>query len=270
MLDSECLLRKLSTALSPTQNNVVADSINELRSRLEAWLADYISSTELTGFVVGVSGGIDSALCAKLGSVAARKTNKTMTALSLPISYGGRVDGRDMSGFYEEHQIKSEVFDLTGIYHAFLDLMPVDDLVIRSNIRTRLRTTALYTYANSHRLLVLGTMNRVEFAIGYFQKQAAIGDILPLARLSKRTIRDLGASYGLPDALIQRKASGCVHGQNAEDEWGILEEAVDAAVTASWEPYPAPGVAPESVEKIRRLFEKTKHKRAFPPIFSPE
>jgi NAD+ synthase len=247
----------------------MSNDINKLRSRLEQWLADYISTTDLTGFVVGVSGGIDSALCAKLGCIAAQKTGKTIKALSLPISYGGRIDGRDMSGFYEKHQIPSETFDLSAIYHAFLELMPVTDLVIRSNIRTRLRATALYTYANERKLLVLGTMNRLEFAIGYFQKQAAIGDILPLARLSKGTIRDLGASYGLPEELIQRKASGCVHGQNAEDEWGIPEVTLDRLVTSTWEPARIEGVEPEIINKVQTLFEKTKHKRMFPPIFEP-
>jgi len=245
------------------------DNIPLLRKSLEHWLADYIASTELAGFVVGVSGGIDSALCAKLGSIAAQKTARTITALSLPISYGGRVDGQDMSGFYEKHQIPSRTFDLSGIYEAFLDLMPVTDLVIRSNIRTRLRATALYTYANENKLLVLGTMNRVEFAIGYFQKQAAIGDILPLARLSKRTIRELGASYGLPKSLIQRKASGCVHGQNAEDEWGIPEETVDAVVGADWKPHQVQSVSQGIISRLNDLFETTKHKRAFPPIFEP-
>lgn len=246
-----------------------AFEVNELRIRLERWLADYISKTDLAGFVVGVSGGIDSALCAKLGSVAAKMTGRSMTALSLPIAYDGRVDGRDMTGFYQSHGIQSEVFDLTEIYHAFLKLMPVSDLVVRSNIRTRLRATALYTFANDHKLMVLGTMNRVEFAIGYFQKQAAIGDILPLARLSKTTIRELGASYGLPEELITRKASGCVHGQDAESEWGIPEETVDAVVTAEWRPRETDGVDPAIIRHVNTMFEKTMHKRAFPPIFLP-
>lgn len=243
--------------------------ISILRLRLEDWLAAYISSTDLNGFVVGVSGGIDSALCAKIGSVAAKKTGKSITALSLPISYGGQVDGRDMSGFYEQHQIPAKTFDLSEIYQSFLEFMPVSDLVIRSNIRTRLRATALFTYANDNKLLVLGTMNRVEFAIGYFQKQAAIGDILPLARLSKRTIRELGKSYGLPDSLIQRKASGCVHGQNAEDEWGIKEEIVDAVVGDDWTASEVEGVSPQIITRLNELYEKTKHKRTFPPIFAP-
>lgn len=240
-----------------------------LRTRIERWLADYIATTNLTGFVVGVSGGIDSALCAKLGSVAAGLTGRTIQALSLPITYDGRVDGRDMSGFYEAHGIPSKTYDLSSMYQSFLRLMPVGEPVIRSNIRTRLRTTAIYTYANEQKLLVLGTMNRVEFAIGYFQKQAAIGDILPLARLSKATIRDLGESYGLPPELVGRKASGCVHGQNAEDEWGIPEVLVDQIVTSTWEPDPSRSPDPEVVARLRSLFENTRHKRSFPPIFQP-
>jgi len=248
----------------------MSKSISSLQTELEQWLEDYIVSTDLNGFVVGVSGGIDSALCAKLGDAVAKKTGKTITALSLPITYDGRVDGRDMTGFYEAHSIRSETFDLSGIYNSFLELMPVSDLVIRSNIRTRLRATALYTYANEHQLLVLGTMNRVEFSIGYFQKQAAIGDILPLARLSKKTIRKLGTLYGLSEDLTCRKASGCVHGQNAEDEWGIPEDTVDLAVTESWEPQMHEGIDSNTIQQLYDIFEKTKHKRKFPPVFQPK
>lgn len=244
--------------------------IIELRERLETWLADYLTSTDLMGFVVGVSGGIDSAVCAKLGSIAAQRTGRTMTALSLPICYGGHLDGVDMTGFYSDHGIPSKTYDLSDLYHSFIKLIPVEDLVIRSNIRTRLRSTILYTYANEQKLLIIGTMNRVEFAIGYFQKQAAIGDILPLARLSKRTIREIAASYGLPDPLIQRKASGCVHGQNAEDEWGIPEEIIDQVVSAGWEAQTVPHVPSTISDRIQQMFEKSRHKRAFPPIFPGE
>jgi len=245
------------------------DQIFALRSRIESWLTDYITSTTLTGFVVGVSGGIDSALCAKLGSVAASRAGKTITALSLPISFDGQVDGRDMTGFYNDHGIRSETFDLSAPYDFMVNLLSVTDLVIRSNIRTRLRSTALYTYANAHKLLVLGTLNRVEFSIGYFQKHAAIGDILPLARLSKATIRQLGESYGMPEALTLRKASGCVHGRNAEDEWGVAEEVIDRCTTPEWLSKQADGVDEKTLQKLNVMYEQTKHKRVYPPIFDP-
>jgi NAD+ synthase len=248
----------------------VSERILGVRQRLEDWLSEYLRSSQLDGLLVGVSGGIDSALCAKLGSAVAAKTGKTMTALSLPITYDGRIDGRDMTGFYESHRIPSRTYDLTTLYECFMEIMPVSDLVIRSNIRTRLRAAALYTYANQHKLLLVGTLNRIECAIGYFQKHAAIGDVLPLARLSKETIRALAKSYEVPAELVQRRASGCVHGQNAEDEWGVSEDLLDRMISADWRSIRLDGVPESIIRDVRRRIETSGHKRRFPPVFNYE
>lgn len=243
---------------------------HKIRSKMEAWLADYLVQSGMNGYVVGVSGGIDSAVCAKVGSIAASKVGKTMTALSLPISYNGRVDGGDMSGFCVANDIESVEFDLSALYQTGIQLLQVDDPVIRSNVRTRLRSMALYTFANARKLLVIGTMNRTEFGIGYFQKHAALGDVLPLAKLSKSEIRELGAGYGFSNELIHRKASGCVHFQTAESEWGIPEEALDKMINREWAVVEGINVDPTKLNLARRLNQLTAHKRTYPPTFSPE
>lgn len=244
--------------------------IKKLHIKIEAWLADYLEQSGMNGYVVGVSGGIDSAVCVKAGSIAANKVGKTMTALSLPISYDNRVDGGDMSGFCAAHNIKSTEFDLSALYQTGIQLLQVDDPVIRSNVRTRLRSMALYTFANARKLLVIGTMNRTEFGIGYFQKHAALGDVLPLAKLSKSEIREMGAGYGFSDELIHRKASGCVHFQTAESEWGISEDALDAMLNREWAVVDGKNIDPRKLNIASRLNHLTLHKRTYPPIFSPE
>ncbi len=243
--------------------------IEMIRGKIELWLADYLANSGMNGYVVGVSGGIDSAVCAKAGSIAATMVGKTFTALSLPIDYDGRTDGGDMSGFCAEHKINSMEFDLSALYQTGIQLLHVDDPVIRSNVRTRLRSMALYTFANSRKLLVIGTMNRTEFGIGYFQKHAALGDVLPLAKLSKSEIRELGAGYGFSNALINRKASGCVHFQSAESEWGISEDTLDSILNREWAVVDETNVDTVDLDRTHRLNRLTAHKRTFPPIFSP-
>ena len=246
------------------------ESIQALRLRLEKWCEEYLRESRQNGFVVGVSGGIDSALCAKIGSVAAERQGKELTAMSLPIVFDGRTDGIDMSNFYETHGIANVVVDLSSLYQSAIGLLNVTDSVIRSNVRTRLRSLVLYTYANTRKLLVLGTMNRTEFGIGYFQKHAAIGDLLPLAKLAKATIRQLGRSYGFDEELISRKASGCVHSQAAESEWGIEEEALDDMIDAGWHVVQTRSADSSNYSRVSEMNKKAAHKRVFPPVFLPE
>lgn len=240
-----------------------------LRLTLEKWLADYTNRSGLSGLLVGVSGGIDSMVCAHLGAAVAASTGLKLHTLGLPITIDGATDGLDVSGYFADRGLHHLRLDLSGPFVDYLRMFPAADLVVRSNIRTRLRATALYTYANIHQLLVIGTINKVELGIGYFQKHAAIGDILPLGHLSKSEIRRLAVELNIPSSFIKQKASGCVSGLTAEEEWGFSEDYADLSIQADWKVNEQAAVPSEILAKISTLNSVSNHKRQFPCVFTP-
>ena len=243
--------------------------MNTIIGRIENWLADYLQQSELNGLVVGVSGGIDSLVTACLCQRVSLSTGRTLHTLGLPITNGGQLDGTDISSILSKRSIPYYRLDLSEQYGAFLAQFPLASSVVRSNIRTRLRATAIYTHANIHQLLVVGTLNRTEFGIGYFQKHAAIGDILPLARLSKSEIRDLAVLLEIPIEFRSQKASGCASGMSAEIEWGFTEDDADRCIRRDWSVDTAAEVSPDVLKSISSLNAATKHKRKFPPVYEP-
>jgi NAD+ synthase len=246
-------------------------SINESRlvEHIESWLRHQLLQSSLDGFVVGVSGGIDSFVCAVLAKRVALATKKKMIAVALPIRTSEGIDGIDIKDAILSLGISPREFDLTTLYQEMLGFFPEASLVVQSNIRTRLRSTAIYTVANIENCLFIGTLNKTEYAIGYFQKNAANGDLLPLAKLAKREIRSIAAFLGIPNSFVVAKASGCVGGGVAEDEWGITEEEADQSINRDWEVVPSNSVSPEHLQVLMSWNIKTRHKRLSPPIFVP-
>lgn len=245
--------------------------IMRLRRRIVAWLSDYLRTSGKAGFVLGLSGGIDSLTLALLAQEAASMCDASLLALVLRLDED--VDCADNNlalRLAGTHGLTHEVIDLTRTYHSFKQtLFAAADPVAYTNLKARLRSSVLYYYANCRNLLVLGTVNRGEFMIGYFPKNASAGDIMPMADLSKRNIRDIAGTYNVPDEIRFRKASGCVHEGIAEEEWGFTEDELDVMCDETMHP-PDQGhhpVPPDVRSRFSRLLRSSKHKREFYPVF---
>jgi len=250
-------------------------SSNVLRDRIVNWLKDYIVKSEKNGFVLGMSGGVDSSVIALLAREAVEKTDKTLLALLLPIhmNHIDYYDEQIAKEVAEKFSIPYKIIDLTSSYKSCIsNLDKAKNSICYTNLKARLRLSVVYFYANNLNLLVLGTVNKGEFYIGYFPKNASAGDIMPIADLLKREIREIGKSYGLPGHIVNRKASGCIWARTAEEEWGFTEEELDFMIE-TFENYGEEKLLNESKiepNKCKLFIQKYKestHKRQFYPIF---
>ena len=186
------------------------------------WLNDYCRQSGMNGFVVGVSGGIDSAVTSTLCA----KTGKPVIALNMPI----RQDVTQVSlaqghinWLKEKFQnAESATVDLTAAFQALEATFPPDiqDELTMANTRARLRMLTLYGFAGHHRMLVAGTGNKVEdFGVGFFTKYGDGGvDICPIADLMKSEVYELGRSLGVIDGILQARPTDGLWGDNRTDE----------------------------------------------------
>jgi NAD+ synthase len=238
-----------------------------LADSISTWLADRISDAGATGAVLGLSGGIDSAVVAGLLARAVGKENVLgiiMPCHSIP------ADVEDAQLTANAFGIESSIVDLSGIFDNFVALLPPGKGLADANIKPRLRMITLYHHANTLNRMVVGTGNRSELSIGYFTKYGDGGvDLLPIAGLYKHQVRDLAREIGVPDKIIARKPSaGLWEGQTDEDEMGITYEVLDATLDAIDRGDTA-AVAPEVLAKVQRMIATSAHKRSIAPMFDP-
>lgn len=229
------------------------------------------------GFVVGLSGGIDSAVVARLAQLAAPAG---VAGVLLPC-HSDPDDERDARAVAERFSLQTVRVDLSASYDALIaeaqaalqtlpeavrNVAPADPLrgrVPLANIKPRLRMTTLYYIANSLNYLVAGTGNRSELSIGYFTKYGDGGvDLLPIGNLVKSEVRTLARELGVPQAVIDRTPSaGLWLGQTDEEEMGFtyaeLERYLDEGPQT---------VAPALAMRIERLTRAGEHKRKVPAV----
>jgi len=189
------------------------------------WLAQYCDTANLKGFVVGVSGGIDSAVTSTLCA----RTGKTTLLLNMPIYQSARqIDlARQHIQWIEDrfHNAKGVHVDLTPAFQAIEQTLPdaIQDGLTMANSRSRLRMMTLYAFATHHRLLVAGTGNKVEdFGVGFYTKYGDGGvDLSPIADLTKSEVYALGQELGVIDGIMQAPPTDGLWEDNRTDEGQI-------------------------------------------------
>jgi NAD+ synthase len=245
--------------------------------QIALWMRSQLSSAGARGFLVGLSGGIDSAVVARLAQMAAPGA---VIGVLLPC-YSDPQDEHDALLVASHFSLPTLRVDLSASYDILVreaqaalrplpesvrSVAPADPLrgrVPLANIKPRLRMTTLYFIANSLNHLVAGTGNRSELAIGYFTKYGDGGvDLLPLGLLLKREVREMARDLGVPGIVIDRPPSaGLWIGQVDEEEMGFtyaeLERYLEEGPQA---------VSPALAMRIERLTRVSDHKRAVPPI----
>lgn len=176
-----------------------------------AWLKDYAVQSRAKGFVVGISGGIDSAVV----SVLAAETGLPVLLLDMPIRQ--KADQlerarRHMDDLKQKYaNVKTQTVDLTQVFDRFASCTEVDEAVFPNkqlalaNSRSRLRMLTLYYYGQLHGLLVTGTGNKIEdFGVGFFTKYGDGGvDISPIADLTKTQVYRLAEELGVSESIRQ-------------------------------------------------------------------
>lgn len=197
-----------------------------VRDTITTWLNKKLRDSNQQGFIIGVSGGVDSALVSTLCAM----TNYSTCVLSMPI-----YQAPDQLSKADAHiqwlkdkfiNVMSDVVNLTNTFESLRTIFPTaqqNDELAMANMRSRLRMVALYAYANHHNFLVAGTGNLVEdFGVGFFTKYGDGGvDLSPIGDLSKSQVWQLAAFLGVSDDIVKAKPTDGLWADNRGDEDAI-------------------------------------------------
>lgn len=240
-------------------------SYDRLAQAISDWMRSYLRTTGLRGFVVGLSGGIDSAVTAALAVEAVGADN---TRGILMPCHSQPEDARYAKLLADELGIRTQTIDLTSVCNMLEGILPPGPALARANLRPRLRMTVLYYVAQSNDCLVAGTGNKPEMMVGYFTKYGDGGvDIEPLGALYKHEVRELAKVLGVPQPIIDRPpTAGLWPGQTDEGEMGVTYDELDAVLDAM-ETGSRPVVSDEVIARVERMMAASAHKRALPPVF---
>ncbi|MBN1385306.1 MAG: NAD+ synthase [Elusimicrobia bacterium] len=190
------------------------------------WLRKKIKSTKRNGIVIGLSGGIDSAVVAALCKKAVG--SKKLLCLILPCQ-SQKSDIIDAKNVAKKLNIKTKTVELTKIYNNLIKLLPKGNRISQANLKPRLRMLTLYYFANKLGYIVAGTGNKSELSVGYFTKYGDGGvDILPIGNLYKSEVRELAWFLEIPERIIKKApTAGLWSGQTDESEMGITYNKLD-------------------------------------------
>ncbi len=189
------------------------------------WLKDYANNAKVNGFVVGISGGIDSAVTSTLCA----KTGLEVLCIEMPIHQAASHVSRAQEHITQLKErfdtVRDTRADLTPVFEEFKTEVSLEgdqatvDMAL-ANTRARLRMTTLYYYAGLQKLLVAGTGNKVEdFGVGFYTKYGDGGvDLSPIADLLKSEVYKIGEYLKVPTSIMKAAPSDGLFGDTRSDE----------------------------------------------------
>lgn len=232
--------------------------------KIVEWIQKQVKVSCARGVVLGLSGGIDSAVVAILCKMAYPENT---LSLILPC-HSLKQDVIDAKYIAQKFKIKNKIIDLSPMYDILVKTLPKGNKLSYANLKPRLRMLTLYYFANNYNYLVVGTGNKSEISVGYFTKYGDGGvDILPLGNLLKTEIKELAKQLKIPEHLIQKTPSaGLWGGQTDEGEMGITYEKLDKILKGIYTNN-LKGLDRDKVKVVKSRILKTSHKREMPRIF---
>ena len=211
---------------------------SKLKTDISDWMVDYMKSSGMNVFVVGVSGGIDSAVVSTL----AAETRYNVFALGMPIHQNPEQESLSdahLKWLSEKYvNVEAVKINLTNTFETFrydLERHATDNHAL-ANTRSRLRMVTLYQFAGQYKGIVVGTGNKVEdYGVGFYTKYGDGGvDIAPIADLYKTEVWELGKHLGVDSRIIEAAPTDGLwnDGRSDEDQLGTtyvaLEEAMES------------------------------------------
>ena len=199
--------------------------VGKVNTYIVTWLKNYATQAKVNGFVVGISGGVDSAVTSTLCAQTGLKT----LCLEMPIHQHESQVNRGKEHIEQLKarfpNVENSITDLTSTFETFKNAVPtsIDAAKLHlslANTRARLRMTTLYYYAGIHGLLVAGTGNKVEdFGVGFYTKYGDGGvDLSPIADLMKSDIFALAYYLKVPDSILTAAPTDGLFGDDRTDE----------------------------------------------------
>lgn len=241
----------------------------ELGARIDQtvdWLRERVTEAKAKGVVVGMSGGVDSAVVAALCS---RAFPDQCIGVIMP-TQSNPEDKEDALWIAEGFEMRTVEVNLGGAHTQIMGQVKKNleskgcqldgEKLSQGNLKARLRMSTLYAVANALNYLVVGTDNAPESYTGYFTKYGDGGvDILPISSLTKAEVRAWARVFGLPMRIATRvPTAGLWPGQTDESELGLTYDQIDRYLLGE-------EVAPEVQERVEALHIQSEHKRQLPP-----
>ncbi len=236
-----------------------------VKNKIVNWIKKQVKEAGAKGVVLGLSGGVDSAVVAALSKEAVGRKN--LLALLMPC-HSQLQDLQDAKIVAKSLGIQTKIIDLSNIYDALIGILPKANRPALANLKPRLRMLVLYYFANKLNYLVCGTGNKSEMMVGYFTKHGdGATDILPIGDLLKRQVIKLAQQLGVPKHIIAKPpTAGLWAGQTDEGEMGIRYAELDD-ILERMENKKKQVLKKEKVDKVRELIRKSGHKRQGPKIW---
>ncbi len=238
-------------------NRKIAEIIN--------WLKNYNKETKTDGFVLGLSGGIDSALVAAL----CEKANPGNTLGVIMPCHSDPQDAKDAHLIAKKIGLKTVEVNLDStfdvMYAELTNRSSDENKVAKANIKPRLRMTTLYYYSNLYNKLVVGTGNRDERYVGYFTKWGdGAADIMPITHLSKEEVYNHSKILDIPERIINKAPSaGLWANQTDEKEMGFSYQMIDNYIKGK-------DVPMDIKDKIKKMHKNSRHKFRLPATFEDD
>jgi len=250
----------------------------QLREMTDAVIKDFIrqkvEESGAAGVVIGLSGGIDSAVVSVLCASAIGP--EKVLSVFMPSAKSSKEDARDAEELSRKFGMLFKVIDIEPAVDGFRSMLPElkDDKRLLGNCMARCRMTVLYDQAKLTNRLVMGTSNKSELLVGYFTKFGDGGaDFCPIGDLYKTEVRQLARKIGVPDKFVQKAPSaGLWEGQTDEGELEISYDELDAVLFGiengmDLEDIARRNMIPEDkVERVWKLYNGSVHKRKTPLI----
>src|SRR5881296_2710924 len=245
-------------------------------SRIVDFVRTSFESSGCAGIVVGLSGGIDSALTATL-CVRAVGPEKVTGVFMFEERMRDGIDARHARELANNLRIRTVDLTLDPLIKRFSETFPVkiEHQVARGNLKARMRMTSLYYLANAENRLVAGTGDRSEDLIGYFTKYGDGGvDFLPIAHLYKSQVRYLAKHVGISPEVVEKPSSPNLwEGHKATDEIPLDYSELDRALVCLFDLKMEPeevaerlGIDEQKIREVLSRFRKSAHKRAYPAM----
>lgn len=232
---------------------------DQYTQKLVTFLKESCKNYPANGFVIGISGGVDSAVASSLATM----TDLPVTGLIMPSSNNSSTDMEDAIELIDQLNISYHVVPIQDAYDVFIETTTNftnsdnnRQHVIKGNAQARLRMMYLYAYAQQNNRMVIGTDNACEWYMGYFTKHGdGAADILPLVNLKKSQVFELGKYLNIPQNILNKAPSaGLWQGQTDEDEMGVTYQEIDSFLDGE-------EVSKKAKERIAFWHNRSHHKR---------
>jgi NAD+ synthase len=250
------------------------DPADEIARRID-FLADYLATSGARGYVLGVSGGVDSSTAGRLCQLAveeARAGGRDAVCVAMRLPYRVQFDDADARHALEFIRPDETLeLDVAPPTEAMVDALRAggarvdggaDADFVRGNIKARQRMVAQYAVANARGLLVLGTGHAAEAVLGFFTKHGdGACDVAALAGLTKRRVRAVATALGADDAIVTKPPTADLESNNPgvpdEDVLGLSYDEIDDFLEGR-------PVSQDIVEAMVARYQLTAHKRTWP------